>query len=313
MSSSRPEFDIFPVEEFSTFAPANMESAPLSMCTLLRLGDNGKSLGIFQICLFGGGVCHLKFPASAVLPDCPPDLADIVLVLSLTARHASPALNSTTSPWRCLMELIKRKDILTQDSQGNIIPNRDLLEYLGSSASTCGPATCIGASIRWAVAATSDNLLQLELQCMPTQPRFLVKANLKNDNAVSVLIGVFPLEAEMLPGPFPCGPAPLLFAEDREAAYHAIQRDSDSLRDDIASLNNQFIRMEHLSLADAVQYLTAPRARAAKGSPAFPLPQGPPPKRTRPAADAHQTGSFLIYHYVSPCCSPLGYRRVKNC
>ena len=310
MSQFPNDWEIYPEDDFSTFHMPDMDAAPLGVCALLRLADNGRSLGIYQLSLFGGGVCRMRFPVSAVLPGCPAVFADILLIVAATAKNIRPALNSTTTPWRCLAELIRSGDVLATNARGDFVPTRPLLEYMDSSGSNTAPSTCVGASIRWAVAVNNADQFQLELQCMPTQSRFLVKANLKNDNAVSVLLGFLPLTADMFPGPVPAGMVPLLFASDRTTALMAILQDPDSLQTDISALNHQFLRMEHLTLADAHSYLKATRARAAKGVPAFPTPtQDPPSKRQRThPADASQTGTFIYTTYfllLLPMCSTI--------
>ncbi len=97
---------------------------------------------------------------------------------------------------------------------------------------------------------------------------------------MSVLLGSFPINADLFSGTDPGGPVPLFFAPNREKTLSIMNANPDLLRRDISLVNSQLLRMEHLSLQDAYNYLQG-RARAAKGTPAFPIPQGPPAKKAR--------------------------------
>jgi hypothetical protein len=57
-----------------------------------------------------------------------------------------------------------------------------------SSAPAAKP-TVYGGSLRWAVAADQDKLLQVEVQSLPTAAANLQKKYFSSDNSVSVLLG----------------------------------------------------------------------------------------------------------------------------
>jgi hypothetical protein len=123
------------------------------------------------------------------------------------------------------------------------------------------------------------------------QARYLTKAALKRDNCVSVLQGFFPLKADMFAGRNPGGPVPNFFAVDRDATYAQMLNNPDAIRDDIATLNACFFRMEHMTVEEAHNYLQG-KARAAKGFQIFPPFTGPPSKRARlTPASYNETGS----------------------
>jgi len=65
----------------------------------------------------------------------------------------------------------------------------------------------------------------------------------------------------------------------------------------VTGINARFLRMEHLSLAEATAYLKARKLRAPKGTPAFPIPSTR--KRGRqPAVDISESG-MVHTKYIS--------------
>jgi len=185
--------------------------------------------------------------------------------------------NATSAPWRDLEFLLSEKIVFLFDNQGNLADPDYLIEYL-QDLRTENPKS--GASLRWAVAVSGNNRIRLEMQSLPANSKLLTKANLRGDNSVSVLLGSFPINADLFNGNDPGGPVPLFFAPNREKTLSIMNANPDLLRRDISLVNSQLLRMEHLSLQDAYDYLQG-RARAAKGTPAFPIPQGPPSKKAR--------------------------------
>jgi hypothetical protein len=250
MADFPTDWDVFPVTEFATFHQEDRLEDPMGMTTLLKLGPDGKSTGIFKVILFGGGVVDIPIPVTDILHEPPPRIASMVIKLSVRADKTNIAQNSTTSAWRDLLTLLRGKSATVTDLNGDKISSESLVKYLEGLAGSQDKNTD-GASIRWAVAGSEDGGLQLEVQSLPTQARYLTKAALRKDNCVSVLQGFFPLKMDRFAGQDPGGPVPVFFAEDRDAALAWILQNPDQLRTDIATLNASFFRMEHLSVEDA--------------------------------------------------------------
>ena len=294
MADFPTDWDVFPVTEFATFHQEDRLEDPMGMTTLLKLGPDGKSTGIFKVILFGGGVVDIPIPVTDILHEPPPRIASMVIKLSVRAEKTNIAQNSTTSAWRDLLTLLRGKSATVTDFNGDPISSETLVKYLEGLAGSQDKNTD-GASIRWAVAGSEDGGLQLEVQSLPTQARYLTKAALRKDNCVSVLQGFFPLKMDRFAGQDPGGPVPVFFAEDRDAALAWILQNPDQLRTDIATLNASFFRMEHLSVEDAHKYLLG-KARPAKGVPIFPSFMGPPAKKPRQTlATPRETGRINIY------------------
>jgi hypothetical protein len=157
-----------------------------------------------------------------------------------------------------------------------------------SSAPAAEP-TVYGGSLRWAVAADQDKLLQDEVQSLPTAASNLQKKYFSSDNSVSVLLGSYPLAADTFPDQ--SGLIPHFFSHNPHLALRHLQQDTEGTCQMIANVNSRFLHMEHLSPEEAANYLKAKRGRTAKGVSAFPPPTASR-KRPRPqAADLSESGT----------------------
>jgi hypothetical protein len=280
MAEFPTDWDIYDDRDFATFNQDAPLDADMAVSSLLRLDTDGRSTGVYKLSLTGGGVIDIPIPVTDILFEPPATFADSVIKLSFRADKVNIAMNSTTSYWRDLLALLRSTVASVTNLDGDPVPSDPLISYLDSLATSQEKSTA-GASIRFAVAASEVGTLQLEVQSLPTQARYLTKAALKRDNCVSVLQGFFPLKADMFEGNNPGGPIPIFFAKDaRDATLAKILTNTDQLKDDISTLNAAFFRMEHLSVEEAQKYLQG-KARAAKGVQMFPPFSGPPPKRSR--------------------------------
>ena len=159
----------------------------------------------------------------------------------------------------------------------------------------------IGASVRWAVGIDEQNEPRLELQGLPSAAKYLTKKFFTNDNSVSVLLGSYPLQADMFSGSFAKGLVPIFFSSSRAAAQQFLQANPNKAKETIQAVNQRFLHMEHLILEEAAAYLKAKKLRAPKGIPAFPSQL--PKKRARPPAqDLTESGTrpytINIFHIM---------------
>ena len=294
MSLFPTDWDIYEDDDFATFDRKDTHDSPMGACTLIRLGADGRSLGIFRIVAYGGGTIEIDIPVRHVLPDPPPHLADLIIRLSAKADGLIFPHNATTAAWRDLLQLLLSATVTLLDQEGTTIDANPLIAFLNGHTASSDRST-VGVSFRWAVAVGPTGEHRLELQSLPTQARYLSKANLKQDNSVSVLLGSFPLEVELFAGPHPAGPVPLIFTANRDKAVEQLRQNPDPLRADIAAVNATLLQMEHLTLEEANSYLQG-RARAAKGTQAYPPRAVPPAKKQRTTqATARDTGNPSLY------------------
>jgi hypothetical protein len=295
MASFPTEWSVYDHTLFASYEVNDLQDAPLGMNMLMKLGADGHSLGEYKISLFGGGVMEARYPVEKLLHNCPAEFSGKLILISVTSDQVTPLTNATTIPWRDLDFLLSERMVFLADSNGTVVDPVPLIHHLHNLRADKAKH---GASIRWAVTASREKKIQLEFQTLPAHSKSLTKANLRGDNTISVLLGSYPVNADLFAGPDPTGPVPLFFAPDREKTAQLIYDNPDQLRHDISAVNSQILVMEHLSLEDAYNYLQG-KARAAKGFPAFPAtsapPAGPPAKRPRlQTTPSTSTGKILF-------------------
>jgi hypothetical protein len=295
MAQFPPDWELFAEEDYASFhrAPPNNDEPGMNL--LVPVNRAGRASGPFRINIFGQPFFSVRFALKQVMHNLPPALVDVQAELLSSLDEITPPPNSTTTVWDDAEDKYKKRSLILTKPDGTAFPEGEFLSYLRSPSSD---KSCLGASFRWAVAGCPATAgVQLELQSLPSQARFLSKPNLRGDNAVSVLLRAFVLNSDLFDGSTHAGPVPLLFSPDLTATSAALTADPYTIHADLGLVFNHFIHMEHLTLADAVAYLQRGKARKATGSAAFSTASGsgsaPPSKRGRfsqlPARDAGNT------------------------
>jgi len=292
MADPDESWALYPLSEFAAYAAPAAQDDRLAFSLLMCLSAQHKFTGAFRFCLFGGGELSVTIPLDEALYPTPPEFSTLTLIIATSPRDIILQQNSAASAWIDVVDMLRDKSALLVNTDDVVEDHTPLVDYLLSPASK---KANLGASIRWMVAARPDCLLTLELQLLPVPARMLNKQNLRQDNAVSVLLKSFRIRSTMFSSDDVRGPVPLLFAPDREAAAAALQTDARGVLADIRLLNERILCTEHLSLQEAVAYMQG-RHRVAKGYPVFPCtaPPAAPPKRPRiQAPEDSSTGTYL--------------------
>ena len=113
---------------------------------------------------------------------------------------------------------------------------------------------------------------RLEFQCLPTAAANIQKKFFSSDNAVSVIFGSFPLNADMLDGSFAAGIMPIFFSSTPTHTRQSLLKDPELVKEAIRVVNCRLLHMEHMTMEEAIKHLKAKKGRVAKGVPAFPMP-----------------------------------------
>jgi len=289
-------WSLYQIGEYNAFEASSAQDECLSFSTLMCLSAQHRFSGAFRYCVFGGGELSLSVPLDEVLYPTPPEFSHLSLFIAVQSAAIVFQPNSAASAWVDIVDLLKDKSVLLVNNSNVSEDPAQLIEHLLEPGSK---KANLGASIRWAVAARADLLLMLELQMLPVPARMLNKQNLRQDNAVSVLLKGFRIRSQMFGGDDISGPVPLLFVPDREAAAVALQADNSGLLRDVQLLNERILVMEHLTLREAVSYMQS-RHRSAKGFPVFPAaaPAAAPKRPRLQARDDTSTGTYSKYMWV---------------
>jgi len=169
------------------------------------------------------------------------------------------------------------------DGEGQLVPREFVINQLNpASSSSASDSSPPGACMRWAIAMDEEKAPRFEIQSLPSASSNINKKYFSGDNAVSILLGSFPLNADLFDGSFASGFVPIFFSETPAAAQSFLNKNPDVAKEAIQAINSRLLHMEHLSMDEAVSYLQARRGRMAKGAAAFPLPSASR-KRGRPA------------------------------
>jgi len=272
------EWMLFPGEEFPAFHREAFDDSPRGLHVLINLDDQHKAHS-FRLCLFGGdGPIRARIALKAFLHPLPEHLATHSIQLTCPIDYATPGENSTVTPWTDVEQLLRDGSVTVFNDEEEEVEKDPVLELVAQPGTD---KTCVGASFRWAVTGSDDSRqIRLELQCLPTQAKYLNRAHLKGENSVYMSMGAIPLKVDLFDGQVARGPVPLFFSAHCDEALDYLTSNPDAVLEDVMEVNDRILCMEQLTLEEAQAYLRK-RSRAARGFPAFPMEKRPKPKRAR--------------------------------
>ena len=197
---------------------------PLICAVLLMVDRSARLQGSFKILLGGSDILQVDIPAQDALIMA--GVASYRLVMERWPIDIIFNDNSTTASWFDLDESVADKSIKVTLSGGGDDTRKTLRRQLKKESTR----TPNGAAFRWAVAATDNNSLELQLQSLPL-PAATINAKpllMQDDIAVNV-VRTWPIAAEMFDGEKGLsGPVPVLFADQPEDLHSMLSRDPDS-------------------------------------------------------------------------------------
>ena len=286
MSAFPPVWEVDDIDDYDSFHLGPSQDQELCGKLLMPLSPGGRSTGAFRIMFFGHCRFTVALPVCRVFTPIPAAFSALTIAATFDAEVMTPKDNSVTTPWMDVVDLLRDKSAVLQDEDKKPVDPTPLVQHLTDAAAK---KSNLGASVRWALAVSVGGTLQYELQLLPVPPRLLNKQNLKQDNAVSVLLLVVPVKMELFKDPQVSGPVPHLFHENPDDCFELLRGDLSGILEDIRMINSKFLWMEHVTMADAVRYITGRgRQRAARGVPAFTVETdaGPANKRLRHSSAA---------------------------
>ena len=278
-------------QDFENFDTGHTVDTNRGLLVLARLDETHRIAG-FRIVFFGPDELKVRIPLNTVVLALPDAFDHQYLELICPLRYANPDQDRTTTDWVDLGQLITDGIATVTDEDGEEVSDRPLLAILQMPGTE---KQCMGASVRWAIVGTSQGTLELQLQCLPMQGKYIQKkTHFKGDNTVSVALGSIPMNVELFDNKNAKGPVPLLFSQNPEAALAFLNSNPNVILADINAVNASFLIHENLSLADAHAYLRK-KHRSAKGRAAFPPDKQPSAKRVRvEAGPSMDSGNLLV-------------------
>jgi hypothetical protein len=149
---------IVPLDQYALAGPR--EPGELGAELLVQARPSGRLQDHFRFVVDGTTFLTAEIPSCKLfLSDM---LPSVVVKIQLRPREIGIRQNLTTSEW---IDKLKSKDfLLTEEAEGDDEnANGDFITILEAAADKAE----VSASIRWAIAATQDGTLILELQCLP--------------------------------------------------------------------------------------------------------------------------------------------------
>ena len=176
MASFPPDYTVLSGEDFMSYNLTPGEDSGLSVVPLLQIRNNGRAEDHFRLCIFGPGTVAANIPASRVLPV--PESSGIVLQYSATPEDISPEVDSTTTNWLDIEDLLRDSTMVCVNAEALDvqIEAKEFRDMLRTGSSAKSP---VGGSIRWAVAINAGGLLEMQLQALPAPAKLLHKYNLR--------------------------------------------------------------------------------------------------------------------------------------
>ena len=206
----------------------------------------GVADGNFRVVLGGNSMLKVDISAGAVIPF--DEAASFRLHMQLWPRDIAVSLNSTCSAWFDLQGSIDTEAIKVTKSDGTNDDNNIFRRHLRQE----NAKGAVGASLRWAVCASPNNSLELELQSLPMPEPFLsAKPILRADNIAVLTLQRWQLASPVFDGELLWGPIPILCAEQPEELRSVLEIDPQRHIPELNKLASKFLAMEMLRMADA--------------------------------------------------------------
>jgi hypothetical protein len=160
MSYPPAEWDILPDEEFGGhLAPES--TRPLTAEVLLQTDGSAKADNNFRVVLGGNELLIFKGPVSSFLTLEAED--NSIINIQTWPRDIQLSYNSMCSGWFDLELGIAAQDItVTPTAEGDDAGNAFRAKLAQDNL-----RTAVGAAFRWAVNASFNGKLELQLQCLP--------------------------------------------------------------------------------------------------------------------------------------------------
>jgi hypothetical protein len=149
MADFPTDWEVHSDEKFHTFHMEPMNDASLGMNTLMKVGADGRSMGVYKIYLFGGGTMESRYRLEEIIYNLPSVFAGLYIKSILKASRVSSGQNSCSTPWRDFDVLLQEKALFLVNEEDEILDPKELIQYLQSLKAEKSNS---GASVRYAIA-----------------------------------------------------------------------------------------------------------------------------------------------------------------
>jgi hypothetical protein len=157
---SNHTWEIVPLDHYALAGPR--EPGELGAELLVQARATGRLQDHFKFAIDGTTFITAEVPSSQLfLSDM---LPSVVIKIQLRPREIGIRQNLSTSEWIDVLDRLKARDfVIMSEDEEEEDSNGDFIAVLEAAADKSE----VSASVRWAIAATQDGSLILELQCLP--------------------------------------------------------------------------------------------------------------------------------------------------
>ena len=154
------DWDVFEAVEFETAAARTVSD--LSVEIMAQIRPNGRIMDHWRVATGGTSILEATMelgsiiPAAALLPKC-------YLKYQCWPGEMAIRRNMTTSQWLDIMAMLTANELTAVDSEDQPVECRTVVENLLALP----PRSVTSAVLRWAVCASEDGKLEVQLQSLP--------------------------------------------------------------------------------------------------------------------------------------------------
>jgi len=229
------EYQFLSNDDFMGYNLTTTEDVGLGMVACVQVRPHGTVEDHFKVCVFGPSISFI-IPASRFIDW--PEATGVCFKYQAMAEDLCPHMDATTSSWLDVADLIREGVLVLVDSEQKEITAKVFRDkLLGPSSEKHSP----GIAFRWAVAVNEGQKMELHIQAMPCPASRLQKLQLTGDNVTTVLIGTFPLNADLFDGVSHAGPVPVFFTNDTNAARASLAANPANTHAEIKKINSRYI------------------------------------------------------------------------
>ena len=158
----------FPPSEWTVFEAADFEVAQprnpgdLGVDLLAQVRPNGRVVDHWRLTLGGAKILQTNMLLSSLVPKAV-EMPAVRLSFQKWPAEITMRRNMTTTDWFDVLELLSANDVTVANEAGEPVENQVVVEALNNITDKSANS----AALRWAVAISPANKLELQLQCLP--------------------------------------------------------------------------------------------------------------------------------------------------
>ena len=125
MANFPTDWEVHSDEKFNMFDMDATFDTALGMNTLLKVGADGRSTGVYKLYLFGGGTMESRYKLEDFIYNLPDVFEGLYIKSILKAPRVSPGQNSCSTPWRDFDVLLLEKALFLVNEDDDVLDPKE--------------------------------------------------------------------------------------------------------------------------------------------------------------------------------------------